>query len=79
MDMTLSKLREIVKDREVWRAAVHGITKSDTTATEQQQQQQHYVLISLMKDIGCALQPTIPEQLKTQQNCCPLPPVSCMC
>ena len=37
MDMTLSKLREIVKDREVWRAAVHGITKSDTTATEQQQ------------------------------------------
>ena len=29
MDMTLSKLREIVKDREVWRAAVHGITESD--------------------------------------------------
>ena len=28
MDMNLSKLREIVKDREVWRAAVHGVTKS---------------------------------------------------
>ena len=30
MDMSLSKLREIVKDREVWRASVHGITKSQT-------------------------------------------------
>ena len=28
MDMSLSKLREIVKDREAWRAAVHGIEKS---------------------------------------------------
>ena len=28
MDMSLSKLREIVKDREAWLAAVHGITKS---------------------------------------------------
>ena len=26
--MNLSKLREIVKDRETWRAAVHGVTKS---------------------------------------------------
>ena len=31
MDMSLSKLREIVKDREEWRAAVHGIAKSDMT------------------------------------------------
>ena len=30
MDMTLSKLREIVKDREDWHAAVHGVTKSQT-------------------------------------------------
>ena len=30
MDMNLSKLREIVEDREAWCAAVHGITKSET-------------------------------------------------
>ena len=30
MDMSLSKLREIVKDREGWRAVVHGVTKNQT-------------------------------------------------
>ena len=30
MDMTLSKLRELVVDREAWRTAVHGVTKSQT-------------------------------------------------
>ena len=30
IDMTLSKLQKIVKDREAWRAVVHGVTKGQT-------------------------------------------------
>ena len=37
MDMRLSKLQEMVRDREAWRAAVHRITKSQAWLNEQQQ------------------------------------------
>ena len=34
MDMSLSKLRELVKDREAWRVVVHGVTKSRTQLSD---------------------------------------------
>ena len=34
MDVSLSELRELVMDREVWRAVIHGVTKSQTRLSD---------------------------------------------
>ena len=34
MDMSLSELRDLVMDREAWRAAIHGVTKSRTRLSD---------------------------------------------
>ena len=38
MDMNLCKVQEMVKDREAWRATVHGVTKSRTRLSYEEQQ-----------------------------------------
>ena len=49
VDMNLSELGEIVKDRESWSAAVHGVTKSQThLATEQQLVVYHLILSAIL-------------------------------
>ena len=65
MDKSLSKLREMVKGREAWHAAVHGITKSQTrlsdwtTATTKKQ----VSLLPRHNDVG-TLVPTITQQCR---------------
>ena len=44
MDMSLSKLQELVMDREVWRAAVHGFSKSRTQLSNRTEEQECVVL-----------------------------------
>ena len=51
MDINLSKLWEIVKDREAWHAAVHGVTWD--LATEQQQQTMETILMSEELNLVC--------------------------
>ena len=51
MDMNLSKLWEIVKDREAWHAAVHGVTKVGHDLVTEQQQQNQQILYRITEGI----------------------------
>ena len=52
MDTSLSKLQEIVKDRDAWRDAVHGVTKSRSQLCEQQQNGHINLKISSQENEG---------------------------
>ena len=50
VDISLSKLREIGKDREAWHAAVHGVTRIQTQLSDEQRTATMSVLILLMNN-----------------------------
>ena len=60
MDMSMSKLREMVKDREAWRAAVHGVAKNQTGLSDRTittpEQSEHRVLTPGLPEIPPKLQ-----------------------
>ena len=47
MDMSLSELREMVMDREAWRAAIHGVTKTQTRLSNWTELIPHFVVLKL--------------------------------
>ena len=49
MDMSFSKLREILKDRKAWRSVVSGVTIRHDLATEQQQLSLNYMMVQWLR------------------------------
>ena len=55
MDMSLSELRELVMDREAWRAAIHGVSKCQTQLSDKHTRTYTEILLSHKKEWNNAI------------------------
>ena len=65
-DMSLTKLLEIVQDREAWHAAVHGVTKSQTQLSNNKNQKQKKNVNKCMTESLCNVGIYVVEQSHCQ-------------
>ena len=56
MDMSLSKLQELVMDREAWHAAVHGVAKNWTRLSNRTELNAVIKMMASLRALSCALQ-----------------------